>query len=59
MFYNERLCDFPLLDVNVRDAHSHDLEKISAELALGLSIEELIRIQEHFKGEGRNPTEGD
>ncbi len=57
MFFNERLCDFPLLDVNIRDAHSHDLERIIAELALGLSIEEMTRIQEHFTREGRNPTD--
>ena len=57
MYYNERLCNFPLLDVNIREAFPHDLQVISDELALGLSVEEMARIQEHFKGEGRNPTD--
>ncbi len=57
MYFNERRCDFPLLDINIREANPHDLEVISKELALGLSVEEMQRIQEHFKGEGRNPTD--
>jgi phosphoribosylformylglycinamidine synthase len=57
MNFNERNCGFPLLDVNLREAHPHDLEVISNELSLGLSVEEMTRIQEHFKGEGRNPTD--
>jgi phosphoribosylformylglycinamidine synthase len=57
MYFNERRCDFPLLDINIREASPHDLEVISKELALGLSVEEMQRIQEHFKGEGRNPTD--
>ena len=57
MYFNERRCDFPLMDVNIREAHSHDLEVISKELALGLSVEELERIQGHFISEGRNPTD--
>jgi len=57
MYFNERLCDFPLLDVNIREAHPIDLERISQELALGLSKEEMARIQEHFMAEGRNPTD--
>ncbi len=33
MYFNERRCDFPLLDVNLREANAHDLEVISRELA--------------------------
>lgn len=57
MYFNDRRCDFPLMDVNIREAHPHDLKVISKELALGLSVEELARIQEHFISEGRNPTD--
>jgi len=57
MYFNERLCDFPLLDVNIREARPLDLERISQELALGLSKEEMARIREHFMAEGRNPTD--
>ncbi|UCC93366.1 MAG: phosphoribosylformylglycinamidine synthase subunit PurL [Thermoplasmata archaeon] len=57
MYFNERQCGFPLLDINLRESHPHDLEVISKELALGLSVEEMTRIQEHFRGEGRNPTD--
>ncbi len=57
MYFNERGCDFPLLDVNIREAGPHDLEVISDELALGLSVEEMARIREHFLAEGRNPTD--
>ncbi len=57
MYFNERMCDFPLLDVNIREAHSVDLARISQELALGLSAEEMSRIREYFMTEGRNPTD--
>jgi phosphoribosylformylglycinamidine synthase len=57
MYFNERRCDFPLLDVNIREARPHDLATISQELALGLSVEEMTRIQEHFSTQGRNPTD--
>jgi phosphoribosylformylglycinamidine synthase len=57
MYYNERHCDFPLLDINMREASEHDLMMISQELALGLSKEEMGRIQDHFHKEGRNPTD--
>jgi phosphoribosylformylglycinamidine synthase len=57
MYFNERRCDFPLLDVNIREASDHDLDVISKELALGLSVEEMELIRQHFLGEGRNPTD--
>ncbi|NIP34496.1 MAG: phosphoribosylformylglycinamidine synthase II, partial [Thermoplasmata archaeon] len=57
MYFNERRCDFPLLDINIREANPHDLEVMSKELALGLSVEEMERIRHHFLQEGRNPTD--
>ena len=57
MHFNERDVGFPLVDVNLREARDVDLERISRELALGLSVEEMRRVRGHFLDEGRNPTE--
>ncbi len=52
-----RALQFPLHDILLRDASAHELEAISEQMGLALSIDEMRRIQVHFQGLGRDPTE--
>jgi len=52
-----RALPFPLHDILLRDASAHELEAISEQMGLALSIDEMRRIQVHFQGLGRDPTE--
>jgi len=55
--YRRRSVDFPLHDVEVTGATHPELEQISRELGLALSLEEMQRIKEHFVRLGRDPTD--
>lgn len=46
-------------EIDILNANDSELEKISKERALGLSLEEMLKIQKYFKKEekGRNPTD--
>ncbi len=44
-------------EINLLEAKSSDLEEISKERALGLSLKEMQRIKEYFEKEKRNPTD--
>ncbi len=46
-----------LLEIDILSATDSDLEELSRERGLSLSLEEMKRIQEYFKKEGRNPTD--
>lgn len=48
---------FPLHDIVLRDASPPELGQISERMGLALSVDELRRIQEHFRGIGREPTD--
>jgi phosphoribosylformylglycinamidine synthase len=39
------------------DAHDRDLEKISKENLLALTLEEMLAIKQYYKGQKRNPTD--
>src|SRR5216117_1772858 len=52
-----RALPFPLHDITLRDASAHELEAISERMGLALSVDEMRRIQTHFQGLGRDPTE--
>ena len=52
-----RALPFVLHDVALRDASINELAEISEGMGLALSPDEMRRIQEHFKGLGRDPTE--
>jgi phosphoribosylformylglycinamidine synthase len=52
-----RSLPFSLHDVVLRDATDRDLAEISEGLGLALSVEEMRRIQDHFRGFGRDPTD--
>src|SRR3990170_1730422 len=48
---------FELVDVRLLDAEDADLAAISDGMGLALSVDEMRRIQEHFRGVGRDPTD--
>ncbi len=55
--YRARDVPFPLRDVLLRDATGRDLLAISEALGLALNLEEMRRIQDHFRSRGRDPTD--
>jgi len=52
-----RLLPFALHDIALRDASPNELAQLSDRMGLALSIDEMVRIQTHFEGLGRDPTE--
>ncbi len=48
---------YELFDVSVREASDEDLAKISGDMALSLSLDEMKMIKEYFVKEGREPTD--
>ncbi len=46
---------FELYEIDVINANDEQLAKISEELGLALSVDEMKRIQEYFRKKGRNP----
>ncbi len=46
---------FELYEIDVLNASDEALKKISEDLGLALSVEEMKRIQEYFRKKGRNP----
>jgi len=44
-------------EIEILNSSKKDLERISTERSLGLSGEEMLKIQGHFKKAGRNPTD--
>src|SRR5437016_4675924 len=48
---------FPLYDVILGDAGAPELAQLSERLGLALSVDEMRRIQEHFRRIGREPTD--
>src|SRR5207244_2902980 len=52
-----RLLPFALHDIALRDASPNELAQLSDRMGLALSIDEMVRIQAHFEGLRRDPTE--
>ena len=48
---------FELYDVDILSASDDVLESVSRDMSLGLSLDEMKRIRDYFKAEGRNPTD--
>ena len=48
---------FALHDIALRDASPNELAQLSDRMGLALSIDEMVRIQAHFEGLRRDPTE--
>lgn len=53
----DRVVNFPLADIDIRNASDNDLVGISEKMGLGLNLEEMKKIKDYFDGEGRNPTD--
>lgn len=57
MKYKELNKPFELVEINILEASDETLEEISKERQLSLSLDEMHKIQNHFKEKGRNPTD--
>ena len=55
--YIERDVPFELHEVNILEADDEALEEISQESGIGLSLDEMKTVKDHFKELGRNPTD--
>jgi len=44
-------------EIEILNSSEKDLQRISTERSLGLSKDEMLKIQDHFKKAGRNPTD--
>lgn len=55
--FRRRSLSFSMHDVVIRDASSEELAQISERLGLALSVDEMRRIQEYFRGIRREPTD--
>ncbi len=55
--YIERDVPFELHEVNILESDESELEEISRESGVGLSVDEMKMVKEHFKELGRNPTD--
>jgi len=53
----KREVPFPLYDVRILDATDDQLRQVSADMALGLSVDEMKVVRDYFKKEGRDPTD--
>jgi len=56
-FYVKRPLPFELYEVQLQKADEKQLLQISDELGLGLNLNEMKKIREHFADKGRNPTD--
>ncbi len=55
--YIKRDVPFEMHEVNILDAEEKDLEEISRESGVGLSLDEMKMVKDHFEKLGRNPTD--
>ncbi|MEE3363261.1 MAG: AIR synthase related protein, partial [Methanomethylophilus sp.] len=53
----KRDAPYDLFDIKIRDATDADLEDISSNLSLGLSLDEMKAVKEYFVKEGRDATD--
>ena len=54
---SRRDAPFDLCDISIRNASDEDLVKLSADMSLGLSADEMRTIRDYFAKEGRDPTD--
>ena len=55
--YRRRDVPFPLVDVSLRDASDDELARVSDDMGLALSVDEMRTIQDCFRREDRDPTD--
>lgn len=56
-FSKKRNVPFPLHEILLQNADDKALLQISKEMSIGLSLEEMKRVQSYFKEKGREPTD--
>ena len=56
-FMIRRSLQVPLFEADLLSASDDDLRKISSDMALALSLEEMRTVRDYFSREGRNPTD--
>ncbi|MBO4797399.1 MAG: phosphoribosylformylglycinamidine synthase subunit PurL, partial [Candidatus Methanomethylophilaceae archaeon] len=56
-FMIRRSLPVPLFEADLLSASDDDLRKISSDMALALSLEEMRTVRDYFSKEGRNPTD--
>ncbi|MCI4371614.1 MAG: phosphoribosylformylglycinamidine synthase subunit PurL, partial [Thermoplasmata archaeon] len=57
--FRRRSLPFSLHDVLLRDASAEELGRVSREMSLALSVDEMRRIQAYFGRKGRDPTDAE
>jgi phosphoribosylformylglycinamidine synthase len=55
--YVRRRTHFPLFEISIENATDQQLLKVSSELGIGLSLQEMKAVQRCFKDKRRNPTD--
>lgn len=55
--YTRRDVSFELVEIKLSEATDDELIELSKESGTGLSLEEMHRVEEYFRGKGRNPTD--
>lgn len=53
----EKLKDIDVIGIDILNASEKELKQVSDERVLGLSLGEMKKIRDYFRGEGRNPTD--
>lgn len=56
-FFLRRKTPFELYEIKILDANNKQLLKVSQELGIGLSLEEMKAVKKYFSEKGRNPTD--
>ena len=57
ILYKKRPLPFDLLEIKLKDASDQQLVQISADLGIGLNLEEMKKVKKYFFEKGRNPTD--
>ncbi len=55
--YKKRDAAFPLYEISLSGATDHELQDVSANMGIGLSLDEIKSARNYFKSMGRNPTD--
>ena len=55
--YRKRALPFDVFEVKLQEASDKQLLQVSAELAIGLSLEEMKKVQKYFSARRRDPTD--
>ena len=57
LFSKREQLSVPVYDIDLENASDSDLEQLSLETGIGLSMDEMKRVQGYFREKKRNPTD--